>query len=149
MPDHTKRQLSTVLAFDFGLKRIGIATGDTLTGTATPRRTVSGTPVAWQAIAQEVKAFDPAILIVGLPLNEDGSVSPQTAAAQEFASELQRRFVLPVETIDERDSSLEANAILKKNRQSGQRRRTIRKEDLDSTAAAIILERWLTAKLRG
>jgi putative holliday junction resolvase len=86
------RQLSTVVAFDFGLKRIGIATGDTLTGTATPRRTVSGTPLAWQAIEQEIRAFAPAVLVVGLPLNDDGSASAQTAAARQFASELQRRF---------------------------------------------------------
>jgi putative holliday junction resolvase len=134
-----------VLAFDFGLKRIGIASGDTLTRGAAPRAaaTVGDAGTDWQAIAQQVRALAPALLVVGAPYNADGSESALTHAARRFAAELGRRFTLPVQLVDERYSSLEANAVLSSQRASGQRRRRVRRADLDSAAAAVILERFL------
>jgi putative holliday junction resolvase len=133
----------TVLAFDYGLKRIGIAAGDTLTCTAAPRTAVAvghGGP-DWQAIAGEVRALSPALLVVGAPYNVDGSEGALTAAARRFAAELERRFVLPVHLVDERFSSLEANEALKARRATGRRR--VRRGDVDSAAAAVILGRFL------
>jgi len=134
-----------VLAFDFGLKRIGIASGDTLTRSAAPRAAVgvgrSGPD--WAAIAHEVRTLAPALLVVGAPYNADGSESALTAAARGFAAELARRFALPVQLVDERYSSLEASAALRRARASGQRRRRVQRADLDSAAAAVILGRFL------
>jgi putative Holliday junction resolvase len=142
-----EKQVETLLAFDFGLRRIGIAEGDTLTATAAPRpaalMTRSGPD--WAAIAREVDALKPRRLIVGTPYNVDGTPGALAPAARRFANELERRFKLPVSMVDERWSSLEAGAALKARRAGGGRRR-IRREDLDSTAAAVILERWLAGE---
>lgn len=136
------------LAFDFGLRRIGLAAGDTLTLTAAPRATVAvhaGGP-DWAAIARHVADVRPAVLVVGTPYNADGSASALTARARSFAAELERRFGLPVASVDERWSSLEAGQALAARRASGARRRRVRKADIDSTAAAVILERWLAGE---
>ncbi len=137
-----------VLAFDFGLRRIGIAAGDTVTATAAPRPAVRATARGpdWHAIEREVRALQPHLLVVGLPYNADGSPSALSAAVRRFAGELERRFNLPVKLVDERWSSLEATAALGRQRASGQRRRRLRREDIDSAAAAVILERWLAGE---
>ena len=139
------RPPQVVLAFDFGLKRIGIASGDTLTKAAAPRAAVGvgGSGPDWEAIAREVRALAPGRLVVGAPYNVDGSESALTQAARGFAAELARRFALPVQLVDERYSSLEAGAALKSRRASGQRRRRVRRGDVDSAAAAVILGRFL------
>ena len=140
----------TVLAFDFGLKRIGIACGDTLTREAAPRAAAvvhRGVP-DWQAIAREVRALAPAILVVGAPYNVDGSEGTLFAAARRFAAELERRFALPVQLVDERFSSLEANEALKARRAGGARGR-IERADIDSAAAAVILGRWFQGEGEG
>jgi putative holliday junction resolvase len=134
-----------VLAFDFGLKRIGIASGDTLTRSAAPRgaASVSRTGPDWEAIAREVRALAPGLLVVGAPYNADGSEAGLQAEVRRFAAELERRFGLPVHLVDERFSSLEASAALKAQRASGQRRRRVQRADVDSAAAAVILGRFL------
>jgi putative holliday junction resolvase len=134
----------TVLAFDFGLKRIGIACGDTLTRQAAPRPavTVGRAGPDWQAIARQVHALAPGRLVVGAPYNADGSDGALTAAARAFAAELERRFALPVHLVDERFSSLEAGEVLKARRASGERRRRVQRADIDSAAAAVILGRF-------
>ena len=138
-------RVQTVLAFDFGLKRIGIACGDTLTRTAAPRAAaaVGRAGPDWEAIAREVRVLAPGVLVVGAPYNADGSEGALTAAARRFATELERRFALPVQLIDERFSSLEASTALKARRASGARRRRVQRADIDSAAAAVILVRWL------
>ncbi len=138
--------IRTVLAFDFGLKRIGIASGDTLTRTAAPRTAVSakeGRP-DWDAIERNVRALQPKLFVVGAPYNVDGSPGVLAPAARRFAAELESRFGLPVNMVDERWSSLEAAEALKAQRASGERRRRVSREDIDSAAAAVILERWLS-----
>ncbi len=134
----------TVLAFDFGLKRIGIAAGDTLTGTAAPRRAATNGPAGpdWAAIGREVRAFGPRRLVVGHPYNVDGSESTVAPAARDFAAALAHRFALPVHLVDERFSSLEATAALRSARADGSRRRRLAKADIDSAAAAVILGRF-------
>ncbi|HEU5442392.1 MAG TPA: Holliday junction resolvase RuvX [Steroidobacteraceae bacterium] len=142
-----EKSVETVLAFDFGLRRIGIAVGDTLTTTAAPRPAafVTRTGPDWRAISREVDALKPRRLIVGAPYNVDGTPGALAAAARRFANELERRFKLPVSMVDERWSSLEAGTALKAQRADGGRRR-IRREDVDSAAAAVILERWLAGE---
>ncbi len=139
-----------VLAFDFGMRRIGIAVGDTLTSTAAPRPAAAvraGEP-DWTAIDREVRATQPRLLVVGVPYNADGSAGTLTGAARAFGTALRARFGLTVEHVDERWSSLEAGAALKRNRAGGARSRRVRREDLDSVAAAVILERWLAGERR-
>jgi putative Holliday junction resolvase len=136
-----------VLAFDFGLKRIGIASGDTLTREPAPRPAANSGDSGpdWDAIAREVRALAPQILVVGAPYNADGSEGSMSAAARRFAAELERRFALPVHMVDERFSSLEASEALKARRASGQRRR-VQRADIDSAAAAVILGRWFAGE---
>jgi putative Holliday junction resolvase len=138
----------TVLAFDFGLKRIGIASGDTLTGSTAPRpaaRSGRSGP-DWNAIEREVRALAPAELVVGAPYNADGGEGALANAARRFAAELERRFALPVHLVDERFSSLEAGAQLAARRASGERRRRVRRADVDSAAAAVILGRYFAGE---
>jgi putative Holliday junction resolvase len=140
--------IKTVLAFDFGLKRIGIASGDTLTATAAPRpaAAVHQNGPDWDTIGREVRMLSPRLLVVGAPYNADGTPGALAPAARRFADELERRFGLPVNMVDERFSSLEASETLKAQRASGERKRRVRKEDIDSAAAAVILRRWLSGE---
>ena len=139
-----------ILAFDFGLRRIGIASGDTVSATAAPCTAinVNSDGVDWPAIERLLRQFQPDVLIVGNPRNEDGSPGLLSASADEFASELARRAHRSVQRTDEFASSLEAAARLKGQRASGQRRRRVQRADIDSAAAAIILERWLMGEGR-
>jgi putative holliday junction resolvase len=142
-----EKPVEAVLAFDFGLRRIGIAAGDTLTASAAPHPAalVRHSGPDWTAIAREIDALKPRRLIVGAPYNADGTPGALAPAARRFANELERRFKLPVSMVDERWSSLEAGAALKARRAGGGRRR-IRREHVDSAAAAVILERWLAGE---
>ena len=137
-----------VLAFDFGLKRIGIASGDTLTRTAAPRGTFANSPSGpdWTGIDREIKVLGPDLLVVGAPYNDDGSPGRIADLATAFAQELAQRYGLKVERMDEGYSSTEADSLLREQRASGQRRKSVRKGDVDSAAAAIILESWLGAQ---
>jgi putative Holliday junction resolvase len=148
MPEGRESSPYTVLAFDFGLKRIGLAAGDTLTHSAAPLPAiaVSSTGPDWSSIERNLRSLHPGCLVVGEPYNADGTAGKLTAAARGFASELRKRFGLPVNLVDERWSSLEANELLKARRSSGERRRRIRREDIDSAAAAVILRRWFAGE---
>ena len=149
MPESaTHPNVHAVIAFDFGLKRIGLAAGDTLTATAGPRPAIAVLPSGpdWTSIERELRALHPRILVVGAPYNADGTPGAMAPAARRFASELEQRFGLQVFMVDEHGSSLEANEALKARRASGERRRRIRREDIDSAAAAVILERWFAGE---
>jgi putative pre-16S rRNA nuclease len=140
----------TLIAFDFGLRRIGIAAADTLTRTPAPRpavRVLEDGP-DWGQIGREIGGLQPHVLIVGIPYNEDGSTSSLAAAARSFGAALESRFALKVQYVDERYSSLEASARLADSRRRGERGRRVRREHIDSAAAAIILERWLAGEGR-
>ena len=133
-----------IVAIDFGLRRIGVASGDTLTRSAHPRTTISNGPNGpdWEALERILADTRPARIAVGEPYNADGSVSALTEAARRFAAELAQRSRLPVDLVDERWSSQDAEERLRDARASGERRRRVTKEDLDAVAAAVILERW-------
>lgn len=135
-----------VLAFDFGQRRIGVACGDTVSRTAAPLNAVPASSAGprWDLIESLVHEWQPALAVVGLPYNVDGSDSAMTQAARQFAAELERRCRLPVVLVDERYSSREAEARLKSARETGLRRRRVVKADVDAAAACVILERWFT-----
>ncbi len=140
-----------VIAFDFGLRRIGVACGDTVSRTAAPLAAVSnGTDGPhWEAVAAVVRDWQPALIVIGLPYNVDGSESSMTARVRGFADEIERRYALQVVLVDERYSSREAEARLKSQRESGARRRRVVKADVDSAAAGIVLERWFSEAYEG
>lgn len=141
MPD--AQTPATLLAFDFGLRRIGVAVGQTVTGSASPLGVVlnGANGPDFERIEALVREWRPNLLIVGQPLSADGEPSEMDVPIKAFAAEL-GRFELPITLVDERFSSLEAAAKLKAARQAGSRGR-IRKEHIDAAAAVLIAERYL------
>jgi putative Holliday junction resolvase len=138
----------TALGFDFGLRRIGVAVGQSLTQTAGGLSIIpahDGEP-EWPAIERLATEWHPQALVVGIPYNADGSEQPITEQARVFAQTLGDRLGLPVYLVDERLSSHEAETELKAERQAGRRR--LRKGDIDSRAARLILESWLREPAR-
>ena len=133
----------TILAFDFGLRRIGVAVGQQVTNSASPLETVSNSDNGpdWQRIEAIVREWQPQRLIVGMPTHADGSVADFGSTVREFVEAL-GRFDLPIETVDERYSSVEAETAQKSQREEGLRGR-ISKATIDSAAAKLIAERWL------
>jgi putative holliday junction resolvase len=134
-----------VLAFDFGTRRIGVAVGQTLTGSATAIGALPcrhGTP-DWAAVDTCIAQWAPARLLVGLPYNMDGSDTTTTAPCREFGALLAERSRLPVDYVDERLTSNAAYDELRDERRSGARARRIRPEDIDANAARLILTTWM------
>ncbi len=131
----------TLLGFDFGMKRIGVAVGQTLTRTANPLTNLyaqNGVP-DWQQVTDLISDWHPHALIVGKPLNMDGTTQPLTKAAQSFAKNLQERYHLPVYEMDERLSSVAArNEVFTKGGY-----RALQKKSVDCVAAQIILLDWM------
>lgn len=121
---------ASFLAFDFGLKRTGVAVGNRLMRTATPQATVRAEGDArWPLIAARIAEWQPDALVVGVPFHPDGAEHENTLRARKFARQLRGRFNLTVYEVDERYSTTEAHS-------NGAR-------DADAAAAAIILEQFL------
>jgi putative holliday junction resolvase len=120
----------TFLAFDYGLKRTGVASGNRLTGTATPRGTIAAEGEArFPKIAERIREWAPDALVVGVPYHPDGAPHENTLRAQKFARQLRGRHGLPVYEVDERYSTTEAHSL--------------GAQDADAAAACIILEQFL------
>jgi putative Holliday junction resolvase len=136
---------TTILAFDFGLRRIGVAVGQSVTGSASPLGVVANreSGIDHDEIAALVREWRPARLVVGMPAHADGSDSEMRQPVLAFIDEL-KRYGLPIETVDERHTSVEAERILKQARAAGTRGR-LSKEDIDSAAAVFIAERYLAS----
>lgn len=128
-PASPQRPLS-FLAFDFGTRRVGVASGNTLLKTAAPMKTLAAEGDArFQAIARLIDEWKPDALVVGVPYHPDGTPHDNTRRAQRFARQLQGRFRLPVHEVDERYSTTEALA-------EGA-------SDVDAASAAVILDQYL------
>lgn len=131
-----------LLGFDYGTKRIGIAVGQTLTGSARPLTIVrarDGKP-DWEAISRLIAEWQPAALVVGLPVHMDGTEHERTARARRFGNQLAGRYNLPVHRVDERLTSYEAEQALRAQGKGG--------EALDAVAAQLILQSWLDAQAK-
>lgn len=130
-------QAETLLAFDYGDKHIGVAVGQTLTSTANPLETIRVTSANpdWNAISRIVKTWRPDALVVGLPLNMDGTEQKVTQRARRFGDQLLGRYRLPVHLVDERLTTREARDRLASEGRAG--------SDDHPVAAQIILESWL------
>jgi putative Holliday junction resolvase len=122
--------IDTLLAFDFGVKRIGVAIGNTMLCQAEPLKVINAidNDTRFAAIQKLLDEWTPAKLIVGLPMHPDGNEHEMTARARRFANQLNGRFNLPVELVDERYSSAVISAK--------------RGEIIDDRAAAIILQQY-------
>jgi putative Holliday junction resolvase len=137
----------TFLAFDYGTKRIGVAVGQELTGTATALATVRATEGKpdWDAITKLIEEWQPDEVVVGLPLNMDGTDSELSRRAQRFGNQLHGRYNLRAHFVDERLSSLQAEEELRERPSAKPRgkSRKVQAADIDKVAAKIILESWL------
>jgi putative Holliday junction resolvase len=130
MKVRTRAEPSSFLAFDFGIRRVGVAGGNTVTRSAQPLCTLAAEGEArFEAIARLVAQWQPDALVVGVPFHTDGAAHENTARARRFARQLRGRFGLEVHEVDERYTTTEA---LSRGA-----------ADVDATAAAIILEQFL------
>jgi putative holliday junction resolvase len=122
--------VQTFLAFDFGLKRTGVASGNRLTRTATPQPSINALGDArFAPIAERIQEWQPDALVVGVPFHPDGAPHENTVRAQKFARQLRGRFGLEVFEVDERYSTTEAHSL--------------GAQDADAASACIILEQFL------
>ena len=134
----------TLLAFDVGARRIGVALGNTLSGTARELGVLDVREAGpdWPRLDQWVREWRPDALVVGDPCTLDGGDQPARQRARAFAAEIARRYGLPVHPVDERSTSKEASRRFAAGRAVGTRKRH-QAEQIDALAAVIILERWL------
>ncbi len=122
---------ASFLAFDFGTRRIGVASGNTLTRRAQPLRTLAaGRATQFDLIARLINEWQPDALVVGVPFHPDGAAHENTGRARRFARQLHGRFGLPVHEVDERYTTTEAESR--------------GANDIDAASAAIILEQFLS-----
>ncbi len=133
----------TILSFDFGLRRIGVAVGQDITGSASPLGVIANRNgrIDHDRLSAYIKEWQPTQLVVGMPSHADGSPSEIQAAVDAFIEEL-GCYDLPIDTDDERYTSIEAERVLKEARAAGTRGR-ISKDMIDSAAAVFIAERYL------
>ena len=149
MPDKTRRPAAgTVLAFDFGLQRIGVAVGEPELGTAhaLPVLAALTLPGRMTAIERLLKEWKPALLVVGRPLGDDGAAHELTRRAERFARQLNGRFSLPVKLVDERYSSVEAESRVRAAYGARKAAALARGKALDSQAAQLLLEQYFNDK---
>ncbi len=133
-------QQRTLICFDYGKKRIGVAVGQEWTHTASALQTITsiaGKP-DWLTIARIVGQWQPHAFVLGLPLNDDGTDHPVTKAVRKFSNQLEDRHPIPVYHIDERLSSAEARKLMENKRHLKRN-----KGDIDKLAAKLILQSWL------
>ncbi len=130
--------MGTLLGFDFGPAKIGVAVGQTVTSTATPLTTLRAVRQRpdWDGIARLIDTWQPEALVVGFPYSMDDSESELAPRVRRFTRQLEGRYRLPVYLADERLTSIEAR------RQLGRRPKQI--EEIDAVAATLILETWLS-----
>ena len=134
MPD------GTVLAFDFGAKRIGVATGETLLGTAHPLTVIhaESNDDRFAAVSALVAEWQPVLMVVGLPTHIDGAEHEMTRLARKFGERLLKRFGIPVVYADERLTSMDAENRLRETGRTAKRAKPL----LDAVAAQLILQTW-------
>jgi putative Holliday junction resolvase len=146
-PVFSPQSSGTLLAFDFGTKRIGIAVGNTVLRRASPLTTINEekTEARFAAIAALLDEWQPGALVVGLPSNEDGTPHELTALCRRFANRLKGRFNLPTILLDERYTSLAASAQLNEEGIHGMKQKTL----IDQYAAQQILQAYFDEPAAG
>jgi putative Holliday junction resolvase len=141
----TEPEYGILLAFDFGFRRIGVATANRHTRTASPIRALgNGSSLPWPQLDTLIEEWRPTELLVGMP-GEDTETGIAGAAAA-FAEALGQRYALKVTTVDETLTSRAARSELNMARRGGLMKRRIKRTDVDSLAACLIAEQWLRAQ---
>lgn len=136
---------SLVMGFDYGTKRIGVAVGQKVTGTANAVGIIKardGIP-NWDQLDALIKEWQPSLFVVGLPLNMDDTMSDMGVTASRFARRLHGRYHLPAEMMDERLSTFEARSVLQESKDNPSAGDS---DALDAIAARLILESWLNSQ---
>ncbi len=138
---------TSILAFDFGHKKIGIAFGQSITGTANPINVLhyKSDQALWPKLEPYITQWHPTHLLVGIPLNMDDSPSDMTVACQDFCRYLKKHTQLPVITIDERLSTRAARWQLDSNSNTSNRSKKNRSQPVDAIAAQVLIENWFQA----
>jgi putative Holliday junction resolvase len=132
-----------LLAFDFGLRRLGVATANLATRTASPLTTLRvDRDIPWRDIDRVIGDWQPTQLVVGLPEGEGAKAVAK--AVRGFVSELTVRYRLPVATVDETLTSADAESQITSARRSGYLRRRVGREATDRVAACLIAEQWMS-----
>jgi len=136
----------SLMGFDYGQKRIGVAIGQQLASTTRPLDTITvkQNKPDWDHITRLIEEWRPEQLLVGLPMNMDGTEHEISKAARRFANQLNGRYQLPVELVDERLSSIEAEAIVSQARRDGGLKKGKTKQAIDQVAAELIIQTWLS-----
>lgn len=135
------QQIRTIIAFDYGLRQIGVAVGNCLTSSTQPLailKAKDGIP-QWQELEKQLKEWQPDLVVVGDPLNMDGSDGLLGERARKFGKRVHGRFGLAVEMVDERLSSFEAKQTLQERGHQG----NYKMDPIDSYAAELILQTWM------
>lgn len=143
MPDHKHSTPKTILGFDFGMKHIGVAVGQSITHTASPLTTLTardGIP-NWIEIQALIDKWKPQALVVGIPLNMDGTEQLMTCCARRFMHRLQTKFKLPTHEVDERLSSWEAKNRHFSNIKYSKTKKNEKK--IHAESAVILIEQWM------
>lgn len=133
----------TLLGFDFSKNRIGIAVGHELTGTITPLETLTAknNKPDWEGITRLLEEWQPDLCVVGLPLTEEGEEQDASQAARRFANQINGRYHLPVDLVDERYTTREAQSLTQESSMSKKDRKN--KANIDKIAAQLIIQSWL------
>ena len=131
-----------ILGVDFGQKRIGLALGQTMTQSARALSTVANNQQLWHELAAVIKEWQISQIVIGLPLDMDGEEQEITRQVKNFAKKLQQQFELPINYIDERLTSYEAERQFKTQR-ANKLAKAKHKSQIDAMAAQIILQSWL------
>ena len=145
MPEPDVKRVNTLLCFDYGTKNIGVAIGQTVTASAralTQLKARDGVP-NWGEIGQLLSEWQPDLVLVGLPLNMDGSNSELCPRARKFANRIHGRFGVQIDMVDERLSSFEAKGEHLAHGGS----RHYKSDPVDAIAARVILQDWLAANV--
>lgn len=138
------KNTTVILGFDFGMKYIGVATGQSITKTASPLTSIRATDGIpnWEEIALLIKTWKPTVLIVGIPLNMDDTPQLLTACATKFANRLKDKFKLPIHLVDERLSTWEAKQRLSVSTHNLSTKELLQ---INANSAAILIEQWLNS----
>ena len=148
MATHTKIVDRTLMGFDFSKNRIGIAVGHELTATVNALETLlaKNSQPDWEGLTRLINEWQPDLCIVGLPLTEEGEEQPASQAARRFANQINGRYQLPVELVDERYSTREAQNLMQTSSMSKKNRQN--KANVDKIAAQLILQSWLDSQVK-
>ncbi len=149
MPKTPKKREKIIIGFDFGLRHIGVAIGQSVTQTATPLATLTardGVP-DWSEVQEILEKWHPNDLVVGIPLHLDGTTQPMTFCARRFMNKLRTRFKIPTHAVDERLSTWEAKTRAPVKIIHHPSKAKAHVDEMHAYAAVVLIEQWMAEQL--